>query len=69
MCMHIGFRPSFKYYNMWLSLCGAVLCVAVMFVTSWYNALITMAFIAVLYVYVHHRKPGKNSSWLPYCYC
>lgn len=28
------FRPSFKYFNMWLSLLGAVLCVVVMFLVA-----------------------------------
>ena len=27
-----GWRPSFKYYSMWLSLLGALLCITVMFV-------------------------------------
>ena len=26
-----GWRPSFKYYSMWLSLHGALLCITVMF--------------------------------------
>ena len=54
-----GWRPAFKYYSMWLSLLGAVLCLAVMFVINWWTALITFAVVTALYLYVHYRKPGK----------
>uniref|UniRef100_A0A4W4F460 Solute carrier family 12 member 2 n=1 Tax=Electrophorus electricus TaxID=8005 RepID=A0A4W4F460_ELEEL len=36
-----GWRPSFKYYNKWVSLAGAVLCCVVMFVINWWAALLT----------------------------
>ncbi|ESN92099.1 hypothetical protein HELRODRAFT_116093 [Helobdella robusta] len=55
-----GWRPSFKYYSMWLSLMGAILCVGVMFVMNWWTALITIAIVAALFVYVHYRKPDIN---------
>ena len=54
----VGWRPAFKFYSMWLSLVGAVVCIFVMFIISWPTALITMAVIAVLFFYVHYRKPG-----------
>jgi len=43
---------------MWLSLIGALLCVAVMFIINWWTALITFAVIGGIFVYVHYRKPG-----------
>lgn len=55
-----GFRPAFKYYNMWLSLAGATLCVFVMFVMNWQTALITFAVILGLYIYISYRKPDVN---------
>ncbi|CAN8005615.1 unnamed protein product [Ixodes hexagonus] len=55
-----GFRPAFKYYNMWLSLVGAILCVFVMFIMNWQTALITFAVILGLYIYISYRKPGKR---------
>lgn len=55
-----GWRPSFKYYNMWLSLIGALLCLAVMFIMNWWTALITFAVIGAIFVYVHYRKPDVN---------
>ncbi|CAN8029665.1 unnamed protein product [Ixodes persulcatus] len=55
-----GFRPAFKYYNMWLSLVGAILCVFVMFIMNWQTALITFAVILGLYIYISYRKPDVN---------
>lgn len=54
-----GWRPAYKYYNMWLSLMGALLCCAVMFVINWWAALITYAIEILLYVYVTVKKPGE----------
>ncbi|XP_075164790.1 sodium chloride cotransporter 69 isoform X2 [Haematobia irritans] len=56
----VGWRPTFKYYNMWLSLVGAILCVAVMFLISWATALITFAVVLALYLIVAYRKPDVN---------
>ncbi|GAB0099647.1 bumetanide-sensitive sodium-(potassium)-chloride cotransporter [Sergentomyia squamirostris] len=56
----IGWRPTFKYYNMWLSLLGTVLCVSVMFLISWATALLTFAVCIALYLIVHYRKPDVN---------
>jgi solute carrier family 12 sodium/potassium/chloride transporter 2 len=56
----IGWRPRFRYYNMWLSLAGALLCVFVMFVMSWWTALVTLACVLALYLIVAYRKPEVN---------
>uniref|UniRef100_A0A3B5M5J7 Solute carrier family 12 member 2 n=1 Tax=Xiphophorus couchianus TaxID=32473 RepID=A0A3B5M5J7_9TELE len=55
-----GWRPSFKYYNMWVSLAGAVLCCVVMFVINWWAALVTLLIILALYIYVGYKKPDVN---------
>ncbi|CAI4226740.1 unnamed protein product [Auanema sp. JU1783] len=55
-----GFRPSFKYYNMWVSLFGSILCIIVMFVISWVTALITFLCFAAIFLYLLHRKPEVN---------
>ncbi|KAE9413363.1 hypothetical protein Angca_004577, partial [Angiostrongylus cantonensis] len=55
-----GFRPGFKYYNMWVSLGGALLCIVVMFIISWATALITFFCFAALFLYILHRKPDVN---------
>ncbi|KAM7018737.1 solute carrier family 12 member 2 [Tautogolabrus adspersus] len=55
-----GWRPSFKYYNMWVSLAGAILCVVVMFVINWWAALVTLLIVLALYIYVSYKKPDVN---------
>uniref|UniRef100_A0A3B4UUE6 Solute carrier family 12 member 1 n=1 Tax=Seriola dumerili TaxID=41447 RepID=A0A3B4UUE6_SERDU len=55
-----GWRPAYKYYNMWLSLFGALLCCIVMFVINWWAALLTYAIEILLYIYVKVKKPDVN---------
>ncbi|XP_031162262.1 solute carrier family 12 member 1 [Sander lucioperca] len=55
-----GWRPAYKYYNMWLSLLGALLCCVVMFVINWWAALITYGIEILLYIYVKVKKPEVN---------
>lgn len=55
-----GWRPSFKYYNMWLSLLGCVVCVGIMFLINWWAALVTIVIVMTLYKYVDYKKPEIN---------
>ena len=55
-----GWRPSFKYYNKWVSLLGALLCVAMMFLINWWAALLTIVIVMILYKYVDFTKPQVN---------
>uniref|UniRef100_A0A8C7ZL76 Solute carrier family 12 member 1 n=1 Tax=Oryzias sinensis TaxID=183150 RepID=A0A8C7ZL76_9TELE len=55
-----GWRPAYKYYNMWLSLFGALLCCVVMFVINWWAALLTYGIEILLYIYVTVKKPDVN---------
>uniref|UniRef100_A0A672QFY3 Solute carrier family 12 member 2-like n=1 Tax=Sinocyclocheilus grahami TaxID=75366 RepID=A0A672QFY3_SINGR len=55
-----GWRPSFKYYNMWVSLAGAILCCVVMFIINWWAALLTNVIVLSLYIYVSYKKPDVN---------
>ena len=57
----IGWRPTFKYYNTWLSLLATFICVAIMFLISWVTALITYTAIISCYMLVMYRKPGARS--------
>lgn len=52
-----GWRPSFKYYNMWVSLIGAMVCIVIMFLINWWAALLTIVIIIALYKYVDYKKP------------
>ncbi|KPJ14477.1 Bumetanide-sensitive sodium-(potassium)-chloride cotransporter [Papilio machaon] len=56
----VGWRPTFRLYNKWLSLCGAALCVVIMFVVSWATALLTFAFLLTLYLLLYNK-------WLSLC--
>ncbi|KHN84469.1 Solute carrier family 12 member 2 [Toxocara canis] len=55
-----GFRPSFRFYNMWLSLASSALCIIVMFIISWISALIIFAFFFILFIYMNHRHVEAN---------
>ncbi|XP_047996146.1 bumetanide-sensitive sodium-(potassium)-chloride cotransporter-like [Leguminivora glycinivorella] len=54
---HISWRPTFRFYNMWVSLLGTVLCGAIMVLLSWMMAMVTVLIFLVLYLIVHYRKP------------
>lgn len=56
----LGWRPQFKYYNVWLSLLGFILCVAIMFLISWVTSLITFIVVFALYLLVVYRNPDVN---------
>ncbi|KAG5681039.1 hypothetical protein PVAND_010505 [Polypedilum vanderplanki] len=56
----LGWRPTFRYYNAWLSLFGCILCVVIMFLLSWVSSLITITIIFALYLIVMYRKPDVN---------
>lgn len=68
-CFHVsyakslGFRPSFRFYNMWISLIGAVLCLVVMFIINWSASLITFILCFALYFVVLYRKPGNYNNY------
>ncbi|CAF4749353.1 unnamed protein product [Rotaria sp. Silwood1] len=55
-----GWRPAFRYYNKWLALVGALLCVAIMFIINWYTALITLVIACGIFLYVRTTKPEVN---------
>ena len=55
-----GWRPAFKFYNKWVSLFAAILCLVIMFIISWWTALITIVLVLALYAYVWYKKPDVN---------
>ncbi|KAJ1523941.1 hypothetical protein ONE63_010490 [Megalurothrips usitatus] len=56
-----NWRPRFKFYHWSLSLAGLALCIAVMFMTSWYYALLAMGIAGVIYKYIEYR--GAEKEW------
>ncbi|XP_061086274.1 solute carrier family 12 member 3-like [Conger conger] len=55
-----GWRPSFRYYSRWVALFGAVVSVLLMFLLTWWAALITFGIILFLLGYVFYKKPEVN---------
>ncbi|KAG7521957.1 solute carrier family 12 member 3 [Solea senegalensis] len=55
-----GWRPSFRFYNKWLSLLGSVCCVVIMFLLTWWSALIAFGVVFFLMGYTLYKKPEVN---------
>ncbi|XP_058530361.1 solute carrier family 12 member 3 isoform X3 [Ochotona princeps] len=55
-----GWRPSFRYYSKWSALFGAVVSVVIMFLLTWWAALIAIGIILFLLLYVIYKKPEVN---------
>ena len=55
-----SWRPAFKYYNKWVSLVSALLCVGLMFALSWLYAAVTVVCQLVLGAYIYYRGPATN---------
>ncbi|XP_035474912.2 solute carrier family 12 member 7 isoform X1 [Scophthalmus maximus] len=56
-----NWRPRFKYYHWALSLLGMSLCLALMFICSWYYAIVAMAIAGCIYKYIEYR--GAEKEW------
>ena len=55
-----SWRPRYKYYHWKLSALGAVLCVALMLVSSWSYAIFAMLLATMLYYYITYRGAAKE---------
>ncbi|KAM7149945.1 solute carrier family 12 member 3-like [Macrochelys suwanniensis] len=55
-----GWRPSFRYFSKWSALFGAVVSVVIMFLLTWWAALIVVGIILVSLAYVSYKKPDVN---------
>ncbi|KHJ92101.1 hypothetical protein OESDEN_08019 [Oesophagostomum dentatum] len=56
-----GWRPSYKYFHWSLSMFGAFLCIAVMFISAWHFALIAIFIGAAVYKYIEYA--GAEKEW------
>uniref|UniRef100_A0A4W4HHX3 Solute carrier family 12 member 7a n=1 Tax=Electrophorus electricus TaxID=8005 RepID=A0A4W4HHX3_ELEEL len=56
-----NWRPRFKFYHWSLSFLGMSLCLALMFVSSWYHALIAVVIAGCIYKYIEYR--GAEKEW------
>ncbi|XP_070940683.1 solute carrier family 12 member 3 isoform X12 [Macaca nemestrina] len=55
-----GWRPSFQYYNKWAALFGAIISVVIMFLLTWWAALIAIGVVLFLLLYVIYKNPEVN---------
>ncbi|XP_006863610.1 PREDICTED: solute carrier family 12 member 3 isoform X2 [Chrysochloris asiatica] len=55
-----GWRPSFRYYSKWAALFGSVVSVVIMFLLTWWAALIAIGIVLFLLLYVLYKKPEVN---------
>ncbi|XP_035490360.1 solute carrier family 12 member 7 isoform X4 [Scophthalmus maximus] len=56
-----NWRPRFKFYHWTLSFLGMSLCLSLMFVSSWYYALVAMVIAGCIYKYIEYR--GAVKEW------
>uniref|UniRef100_A0A1A7WK57 Solute carrier family 12, member 7a n=1 Tax=Iconisemion striatum TaxID=60296 RepID=A0A1A7WK57_9TELE len=56
-----NWRPRFKFYHWTLSFLGMSLCLSLMFICSWYYALVAMLIAGCIYKYIEYR--GAVKEW------
>ncbi|KAM8881783.1 solute carrier family 12 member 6 isoform 2-T2 [Synchiropus picturatus] len=56
-----NWRPRFSYYHWTLSFLGMIVCLALMFVSSWYYAIVAMVIAGMIYKYIEYH--GAEKEW------
>ncbi|XP_061429102.1 solute carrier family 12 member 7 isoform X1 [Lethenteron reissneri] len=56
-----NWRPRFKFYHWTLSFLGMSICLALMFISSWYYAIVAMLIAVMIYKYIEYR--GAEKEW------
>ncbi|XP_064161354.1 solute carrier family 12 member 5 isoform X2 [Anguilla rostrata] len=56
-----NWRPRFKFYHWTLSFLGMSLCLSLMFICSWYYAIVAMVIASCIYKYIEFR--GAEKEW------
>ncbi|CAF1089582.1 unnamed protein product [Rotaria sordida] len=56
-----SWRPRFRFYHWILSLMGVLLSISIMFMASWYFALIAMVIAIVIYKFIEYK--GAEKEW------
>lgn len=54
----LSFRPSFKFYNKWISLLVGMVCIALMFLFDVLSAGVVMGLTLIIYVSMLFVNPG-----------
>eukprot|EP00792_Barthelona_sp_PAP020_P010470 TRINITY_DN389_c0_g1_i1.p1 TRINITY_DN389_c0_g1~~TRINITY_DN389_c0_g1_i1.p1 ORF type:complete len:885 (+),score=193.14 TRINITY_DN389_c0_g1_i1:57-2711(+) len=60
MSKSVSWRPSWKLYNPYLSLFGAILCIGSMFYMNLTMSLFSLLLLLILYIIVHFQNPDVN---------
>ncbi|XP_061878416.1 solute carrier family 12 member 3 [Entelurus aequoreus] len=55
-----GWRPTFRFYNKWLSLLCAMCCLVIMFLLTWWAALTAFGVVVLLLGYTLYKRPAVN---------
>ncbi|XP_077569610.1 solute carrier family 12 member 4 [Stigmatopora nigra] len=56
-----NWRPRFRYYHWTLSFLGMSMCLALMFISSWYYAIVAMGIAGMIYKYIEYQ--GAEKEW------
>ncbi|XP_074478906.1 solute carrier family 12 member 6 isoform X4 [Sebastes fasciatus] len=56
-----NWRPRFSYYHWTLSFLGMIICLALMFISSWYYAIVAMVIAGMIYKYIEYH--GAEKEW------
>ncbi|XP_051256934.1 solute carrier family 12 member 6 isoform X4 [Dicentrarchus labrax] len=56
-----NWRPRFSYYHWTLSFLGMTICLALMFISSWYYAIVAMVIASMIYKYIEYH--GAEKEW------
>ncbi|GAB5572624.1 solute carrier family 12 member 6 isoform X2 [Prionailurus iriomotensis] len=56
-----NWRPRFRYYHWALSFMGMSICLALMFISSWYYAIVAMVIAGMIYKYIEYQ--GAEKEW------
>lgn len=56
-----NWRPRFHYYHWTLSFLGMSICLALMFISSWYYAIVAMVIAGMIYKYIEYQ--GAEKEW------
>uniref|UniRef100_A0AAY4CSU9 Solute carrier family 12 member 6 n=1 Tax=Denticeps clupeoides TaxID=299321 RepID=A0AAY4CSU9_9TELE len=56
-----NWRPRFSYYHWTLSFLGMIICLVLMFISSWHYAIVAMVIAGMIYKYIEYH--GAEKEW------
>ena len=56
----LNWRPKWRCYSWLTALLGVLLCASLMFMISWYSAIMAIVLLILLYVYIDKRSADKD---------